>query len=478
VTRHQRLPDGVYRAVAWEPLEVSAVGVGADSAAGFFRNASPNSIKETSMTTDSPITLAGDSLAAVRADRERAAAILEIGTRHNHRALAEKAIHDGMPLDQFRGALLDNVAIGPVADIAELGLSRRERQQFSIRKAILAQLDGAQHARHAGLELEASRALAHQYGRDPRGVFVPREIFQRDLSVGTNSAGGFLRPTNHLGAEFVPPAVNTPVIVQAGARILSGLTGNVAIPRMSAGSTVGWVASEGSALSETNPTFTQLTLSPKDLGCFVDMTRRLIQQSDPSIEQVIRDDFGAQLANGIDAACFHGTGTSGQPTGIINSSPNSVAVGTNGGAPSYALLTNFIRENAADNLLDPTSAWFINSKTMAKLMVSPRQSSGVEGNFIIPPDASAADLRMLGYRAYVTNNISSSLTKGSGTNLSAAFFGRPSDVVVGQWGGIEVLVDPYTASTTGTVRLRVFQTVDIGLRYASSWCVASDISTT
>jgi HK97 family phage major capsid protein len=430
------------------------------------------------MTTDSNITRAGDSLAAVRADRERAAAILEIGTRHNHRALAEKAIHDGMPLDQFRGQLLDNVAISPVADIADLGMSKRERQQFSIRRAILAQLDAAQHARHAGLELEASRALAQQYGRDPRGLFVPREVFTRDLSVGTNSAGGFMRPTNHLGNEFVAPALNVPVIQQAGARVLSGLVGNVAIPRMSAGSTVGWVASEGSALSETNPTFTQLTLSPKDLGAYVDITRRLMQQSDPSVEQVLRDDFRAQLANGIDAACFHGTGTSGQPTGIINSSPNSVAIGTNGGAPTYSLLANMIRENAVDNLLDPTSTWFINSRLMAKLMTTAKQSSGVEGNFILSPDASATDLRMLGYRAFVSNNIASNLTKGSGSSLSAAFFGRPSDILIGQWGGIEVLVDPYTAITSGTVRLRVFQTVDVGIRYASAWCVASDIATT
>jgi HK97 family phage major capsid protein/HK97 family phage prohead protease len=479
VERHQRQQDGVYRAISWQPMEVSAVGVGADSQAGFFRNASPNSIKENTMTTDSNITLAGDSLAAVRADRERAASILDLATRHNRRDLGERAIHDGTPLDQFRGLLLDNVATSAVRDSApDLDLSQRERQQFSIRRAILAQLDGAQYARTAGLELEASRALAAKFGRDPRGVFIPREVFQRDLSVGTNSAGGFMRPTDHLGSEFISPALNTPVIQQAGARVLSGLQGNVAIPKMTAGSTVGWVSAEGSALSETNPTFGQLTLSPKDLGCYVDVTRRLMQQSDPSIEQVIRDDFAAQLANGIDTAVFHGTGTSGQPTGIINSSPNSVAIGTNGGAPTYALLTNMVRENAIDNLLDTTSTWFINSRTMAKLMVTPRQSSGVEGNFIIPPDASASDLRMLGYRAFVSNNLASNLTKGSGSSLSAAFFGRPSDVIIGQWGGVEVLVDPYTAVTTGTVRLRVFQTVDVGIRYASSWCVASDISTT
>lgn len=475
VLHHQRRPDGVVVATRWQPLEASIVGVPADPGAGFFRASKP--LSENSKMTD--ISLTGDTAAAVREDRERAASILDLATRHNRRDLGERAIHDGTPLDQFRGLLLDQTANSPVRDSApDLDLSQRERQQFSIRRAILAQLDGAQYARTAGLELEASRALAAKFGRDPRGVFIPREVFQRDLSVGTNSAGGFMRPTDHLGSEFVPPALNVPVIQQAGARVLSGLQGNVAIPKMTAGSTVGWVSSEGSALSETNPTFGQLTLSPKDLGCYVDVTRRLMQQSDPSIEQVIRDDFAAQLANGIDTAVFHGTGTSGQPTGIINSSPNSASIGTNGGAPTYGLLTSMVRENAIDNLLDPTSTWFINSRTMAKLMVTPRQSSGVEGNFIIPPDASASDLRMLGYRAFVSNNLASNLTKGSGSSLSAAFFGRPSDVLIGQWGGIEVLVDPYTAVTTGTVRLRVFQTIDIGLRYASSWCVASDISTT
>ena len=474
VLNHQRRADGTLVATRWQPLEASIVGLAADPGAGFFRASKPLS----EIPTMSDISLTGDTAAAVREDRERAAAILDIATRHNRRDLGERAIHDGTPLDAFRGALLDYVATSPVADIADLGMSRRERQSFSIRKAILAQLDGAVYARTAGLELEASRALAAQYGREPRGVFIPREVFQRDLSVGTNSAGGFLRPTNHLGSEFVPPALNVPVIQQAGARVLAGLQGNVSIPRMSAGSTVSWVSSEGSALSESNATFGQLTLSPKDLGTFVDVTRRLVQQSDPSIEQILRDDFAMQLANGIDVACFHGTGTAGQPTGIINSSPNSVAIGTNGGAPTFAMLANMIRENGVDNLLDPSASWFINSKTMAKLMTTAKQSSGVEGNFILSPDASATDLRMLGYRAYVSNNVASNLTKGSGTNLSAAFFGRPSDVIIGSWGGVEILVDPFSAITTGTVRLRVFQSVDIGLRYASSWCVASDIATT
>lgn len=462
-----------YRAMKWSPLEISSVSIPADARVGVGR--SVNQIGEEPKVEIMSIEINEGAIReeAARAERSRVAGILELGTRHNKRPLADKAIADGVSLDAFRGALLDQIGQKPLEDSpADIGMSAREAGAYSLVRALDAAASG--NWQKAGLEREASQAVAAKLGRDARGFFLPMDVQTRDLTVGTASAGGNLVGTDHLGASFIELLRNRMVVQSLGASVLSGLRGNVAIPKQSGAATAYWV-SENSAFTESNHTFAQVTMSPKFVGTYTDMSRRLLVQSDPSVEALVRSDLATVLAIAVDLAAFHGTGTNGQPTGLINQSGiGSVAIGTNGGAPTWASVVNLMREVEIDNALAGSIAYVTNPKVKAKLMTTPKQSSGVEGNFILQDPAN-----LNGYRFEATNQISSTLTKGSSSGVcSAMFFGNFSELLVGYWGGLDVLVDPYTGGAAGTLRVRTLMDCDIAVRHAESFAVVSDYTTT
>jgi len=472
VEKGDRGKADTYRAVRWTPLEISSVSIPADASVGVGRSleiSDAPASKEITMSLE----LTNAAADAAREERARVASILELGTRHNERALAEKAIHDGVALDAFRGLLLDKVGTKPLEDsAADLGMSQREAASYSLVRAIEAQASG--NWQKAGLERAASQAVAARLGREARGFFFPLDAQKRDLTVGTASAGGNIVGTDFLGGSFIELLRNRQVINLLGASVLSGLRGNVAIPKQSGAATAYWV-SENSAFTESNHTFAQVTMSPKYVGTFTDMSRRLVVQSDPSVEALVRSDLATVLAIAVDAAAFHGTGTNGQPTGIINQSGiGSVAIGTNGGAPTWASVVNLMREVEIDNALAGSIAYVTNPKVKAKLMTTAKQSSGVEGNFILQDPS-----QLNGYRFEATNQISSSLTKGSSSGVcSAMFFGNFSELLVGYWGGLDILVDPYTGGAAGTLRVRALMDCDIAVRHAESFAAVSDYTTT
>ena len=472
VQKGDRGKADTYRALRWTPLEISSVSIPADASVGIGRSFEINDAPA-SKDPKMSIELSNAAADAAREERSRVSSILELGTRHSQRAVAEKAIHDGVSLDAFRGLLLDKVGNKPIEESADtIGMSAREGSQYSLTRAIAAAAEG--NWAKAGLEREASQAVASRLGREARGFFMPMDIQQRDLLQGTASAGGNLVGTDFLGGSFIEILRNRMVVNQLGASVLSGLRGNVAIPRQSGAATAYWV-SENSPFTESNHTFAQVTMSPKFVGTFTDMSRRLVVQSDPSVEALVRSDLATVLAIAVDAAAFHGTGTNGQPLGIIGQSGvGSVAIGTNGGAPTWASVVNLMREVEIDNALAGSLAYVTNPKVKAKLMTTAKQSSGVEGNFILQDPAN-----LNGYRFEATQQISSALTKGSSSGVcSAMFFGNFSELLVGYWGGLDVLVDPYTGGAAGTLRIRTLMDCDIAVRHAESFAVVSDYTTT
>ena len=467
VLKHERQPDGTLRATRWMPFETSIVAVPADTAAGFYRS------KPT--MENSTITLSGAAADAARAERDRISAIYDLGTRHNLRDLADRAVHAGTSLPEFRGAVFERVGTKPLSLEQETGMTSKEAQRYSICRAILSQLSPDKY--DGGLEREVSRAMAREAGRDPRGLWVPMSIARRDLTtgVGTGTAkAGNLVQTDVLGDQLIDVLRNKMVLNELGATFLTGLRGNVAIPRKTTASSVYWVAENTAPTESTNaPAFDQVTMTPKTLGGYVDLSRRLLLQSSVDVEALVRNDLATTIASAMDSAAIAGSGTN-RPTGVLNTSGiGSVTLGTNGGAPTWSMVTNLIREVAIDNALNGPAAFLTNAQTVAKLMTTPRQSTGVEGNFILGADAS-----LLGYRVIASQAVPSNLTKGSGSNLSAMMFGVWSDLIVGQWSGIDLLVDPYTGSNAGTVRIVAFHDCDFALRHPESVAECNEIVTT
>lgn len=479
VRRMERDQDqqDLFRVIDAEIMEVSIVSLPADPSVGVGRSVEvsdtatikPIEKEVPIMEQENPIDL--DSVRA-EAAAERSKEINEIlglAAKHNQRSFADDSIRQGLSLAQFRGALLDKIADKPL-DVADVELTRKEEREYSLVNAIRS----AQAGRFDGFEREVSEELSRRYGKEPRGFYVPSQVFQkRDLTAGTNSAGGFLKPTDHLGGEFVDALRAMLVTSSLGARSMQGLKGDVAIPALNAKTAVGFVAENAAPGSEGAPTFRQITMSPKTIVQYVDISRKLSMQSDPSVEAVIRDDMTRQFAAKIDEVAIEG-GASNEPTGITQTSGiGSVAIGTNGGPVTYAALVDLEKEVAIDNALGGSLAYLTNPKVVAKMRQISRQASGVEGNFILNDSNT-----LLGYPVASTTLAPSDLTKGSSSGVcSAVIFGDFSALMIGYFGGLDVLVDPYTGSSTGATRIAMYQDIDVAVRNAESFAAILDVTT-
>jgi HK97 family phage major capsid protein/HK97 family phage prohead protease len=473
----------VFRATSWQPLEISIVSIPADTSVGVGRSIEAPApepvpfiqIKETNMSED--INSVRED--AAKAERSRVAAIMELASRHNQREFGEQAIREGASLDSFRGALLDKVGSKPLAVNNEIGLSDKEVRQFSFVRAIRA-LSNPQDRRaqeEAAFEFDASRAAAAKEGRDSRGIMIPTDVLYRDLTTSTASGtakAGNTVATDLLAERFIDVLRNRMVLNTLGAQFLTGLQGNVAIPRKTAAADVYWVGENSAPSESTNkPAFDQVTMSPKTLAAYVDYSRRLMLQSSLDVEAMVRNDLATSIAVAMDGAAIAGSGTN-RPTGVLNTSGiGSVTLGTNGGAPTWQMVVDLVKEVELDNALTGAASFLTNGQVKARLASLPRQSSGVEGNFILGPDIN----NLYGFPIVVSQQVPANLSKGTNTaNLGAMIFGVWSDLLVGQWSGIDLMADPYTGSNAGTVRIVAFHDCDFAVRHPESFAECNEIT--
>jgi len=250
------------------------------------------------------------------------------------------------------------------------------------------------------------------------------------------------------------------------------LVGNIAIPRATGGATAYWVAETG-APTESQQAFDQVALSPKTVGAFTDISRKLLLQSSIDVEGFVRNDLATVLALAIDLAGINGSGASNQPTGILNTAGiGSVAGGTNGLAPTYQNMIDLETAVALANADVGAMGYLTNAKVRGKLKST--QKVATYGDDFVWGEDGAVN----GYAATVSNQVPSNLTKGTSTGVcSAILFGNFADLIIGQWGALDLTVDPYTGSTSGTVRVVALQDVDIAVRHAESFAAMKDALT-
>jgi HK97 family phage major capsid protein len=520
-----------YTVTDWEPFEVSIVAVPADPTVGLGRNAAEETlvrsftnrsetlkeksvdkteIKEPAAKADVQVIDARrEREAATAQERQRVRDIQALGEKFNKREDANAAIEAGAAYDAFREQLftgLEKSGSLKLAEPGEIGLSRKEVQQFRFTNLILASMfPGDEQVRKiAAFEIEASRAAADQRmnsraeragaftipvdvlssALDVRSadaehaakLFIQRamagaKLGQRDLVVGTPTAGGNLVATELLASSFIDLLVAQMKVMAMGTTMLTDLQGNIAIPRATSGSTGYWVA-ENSASTESQQAFDQVALTPKTCGAFVDYSRRLLLQSSIAVEAFVRMDIARTIALMIDLAAIAGTGASNQPRGILNTSGiGSVAGGTNGLAPTWDHIVDL--ESAVANANAPAGAlgYLTNTKVRGKLKRT-QKFSGTNGQEIW----QGGELN--GARAEVSNQVSSTLTKGTSTGVcSAILYGNWSDLLVAMWGGLDIMVDPYTGATAGTKRVVALQDVDVSVRYPVSFSAMQDALT-
>ena len=483
-----------YRVTDWTPMEISLVSIPADTTVGVGRDAGDQfetliiRKKEDIMSDDVKVATPEPVPAAVAqpqvdlaklerqardAESSRVAEIMALGEAKNMRDKAIDAIRDGKSVEQFRGMVIDALPNAQPIEVAEPELNEKEVQRYSLMKALRAATNN--DWRDAQFELEVSDEIGRMQGRTAKGFFVHGSAWgQRNIIAGTDADGGHLVATDHYGNEFISALQKRLVVAGLGTRILTGLQGDVSIPKLSAGVSAGFVG-EGSAVSEANQTFAELALAPKTLGVFTDISRKLMMQSDPSAEQIVRDDILNAVAAKIEDVAIEGD-ASNEPTGITKTSGiGSVAIGTNGGAPTWASVVNLVKEVEVDDakINDGSCAFLTNSKVKAKLAQTAKVSSSDSVMVLDAPwDA------LYGYPLAVTNHVPSDLTKGSTSGTcSAMVFGDFSQLIMAFWSAPDVLVDPYTGGSAGNTRIIVHQDLDVGVRHAQSFAAVLDYTT-
>ena len=455
-----------YRVKSWLPMEVSVVSIPADRTVGVGRSAGttpaqpkPQSLKEEiAMTEDVKVDVeAVRAEAAARASKETAE-MYRLASKHQVRELADKFVGEGRCLAEFRGAVLDQIGNKPL-DEAEIGMTKKEVRRFSLMNAVRAMANPtdrkAQEA--ARFEFEAAAAAAQRAGVDPQGLFIPADVMRswskRDLNTTDDAA---MVAEDYRGGDFIDVLRNASSVMQAGATMLSGLSGDVKIPRKSTASSASWISTEGGAASESEPTFGQVALSPKTLGAYTDVTRLMMMQSSLDIEALVRNDLTTALALAIDNGALQGAGTGGAPTGIKNTSGINAPTAFAGVNPTWAEVVAMETAVAEDNALMGNLAYILPASMYGALKTT--QKDAGSGLFVANGDG------MNGYRAIVSNQV----TAGD------LFFGNFSDLLIGMYGGLDLTVDPYTSSTSGTVRIVALQTVDVAVRHAVSFAVNND----
>lgn len=360
----------------------------------------------------------------------------------------------------------------------DLPLTSREQDRYSICGAINAAITG--DWADAGFERECSRSIAQKLNREPGpgGFFLPSNLSmtRAAYNVGTASQGGNVVATNLLAASFIEALTNALMVQAIGCTVLSGLVGNVDVPRRASRAQAYWV-SEGGAISESEGTFDRVTLRPKQVGALSSFTRLMIQQGTPDIEMLVRSDLVTILSQAIDYAALFGTGTNNQPTGLFNQSGVATyAMGTNGGAlADLDPMISMRAKVAAANADASRGAYVVNEVTRAALMKL--KTSYGEYLFSVEGQSPSTVPNLFGNKLYVSNQLPSNLTKGTATSkCSAAVFGDFSQLIMGMWGATEILANPYgDGFNAGNVDVRAMQTVDFAIRHPESFAICSDI---
>jgi HK97 family phage major capsid protein len=447
-----------YVAKRWRPMEASLVSIPADATVGVGRAAEqpqPTIIEPPiKVNIMSDVDIVAIEAEARKSAQKNAAQIIELGSRHNQSEMASRAIRDGKTIEEFRGELLEKIGSDRSLERQEIGMTQKEVKRFSLIRAIraMANPNDARAQKDAAFEFEVARAAAETYGRTPQGIMLPVDVlrtWKRDLNSGDESS---LFTDDFRGNDFIDVLRNSSSVMQAGARMLTGLSGDVKIPKKSAASTAAWISSEGGPASESEMTVGAVSMSPKTLGAFTDITRQLMLQSSLDVEALVRDDLAQALALAIDKAGLEGTGADGQPTGILETGGVNVVTGFAAAVPTFAEVVSLETAVAEDNALLGNLSYIMPASMYGGLKT--KEKAAGTAQFVVEPGNTVN-----GYRAIVSNQASNGIL----------YFGNFSDLLVGMWAGLDILVDPYTASTSGTVRVVALQTVDVAVRHAVSF---------
>ncbi|MBK2258989.1 phage major capsid protein [Francisella philomiragia] len=451
--------DTIY-VTRWTPFEVSIVSVPADNSVGVNRSLD-NTNQQEGENMDPVNNQSTEE--AIKLERARVSALSTLAKEHSCEQLLEKHIEAGTSENEFRSIVLNTISArnkerltvmeesSPNVSSAKsgaIGMSDKEVRQFSILRAIdyLSNPNDITRER-AAFEIEASNTAIRTLNKDASFV-IPADVLQRDF---TTTEGAGIIADNLQPNSFVKMLQNRSVVF-ALARKLTGLVGNIDIPIQTASSDIFWVG-ENVAVGDGDYDTTNLRLTPKTCGAKLNITRKLLLNSTPSAEMLVRDDLVTKMALAIDRAGLYGTGGV-QPTGIANTTGvGAHAITANASFADYVTMETLISQNNADvqamrYLMNPVSRGAAKSTT--------KNANG--DTMIWEPNAT-----INGYGTGVSNQV----------NANNIFFGDFSQLIFGMWDGLALTTDPYTGLDKGNIRVVAMQDIDVGVAQPESFVVGT-----
>jgi HK97 family phage major capsid protein len=478
----------VRRYRGWRPLEVSSVPIPADYEVGVGRSGAPGAVRRPHISLAAPSgkerTMSGRAAPGGATTEQERTEIVATAKQHKMEGELVRWLETGASLAQVRQEVLDRYAQKSSEALTRGGgaglidLSARDTKNYSLVRAINNALAG----KREGLEFEVSHEIEKKMGRatqNPGAFFVPTNLQRRlgraaPLAVGQSAGGQELRFTDYGG--FIPLLRARMRVQQLGARVLSGLQGDLGFVTQPSANTFQWTA------EASNPTATNFgtglkTMSPKTGAAFTSYTRQLLAQSVESVEDLVWDDLAKVCALGVDRAAIAGTGSgNNQPLGILGTTGiGAVTLGTAGGVPTFPSLVNLETEITSDNA-DIAEMAYLTTPQIAGLLKQTQQFSGTNGVPIWTETVNAGLVN--GYAATVSTQVPSNLTKGSATGVChAIIFGAWSELLIGEWGAMEIVVDPYSKKPA-QIEVAAHLMVDVMLRYPEAFAAIQDAKLT
>lgn len=493
-----------FRVTRWQPYEISIVSVAADPTVGIGRSndhttstitirgsemPKPNENTNTTTTTttqpggngggehqeSATRTFAEPKDEALAKERQRCSDILALGERFQQRDLAQQSIAQGYSVDSFRAQLLERQAPTPIdtnpgdqqrdlpqfnhqkagQNVEKLGITERDMSRYSLLRAINAMATG--DYKDAGFEREVSNAIADASGTESRGLYMPHEALfggsgmLRQQEKKTPEKGGVLVDTDLRTDMYTEILKNRTVLGAMGATVLSGLQGDVDIPKQLSEGSFYWLDEDGEA-PLTDIDFGTIGLSPKTISGGISITRRLRKQASMSIENLVRNELLSGVAVTTDKGYFYGSGEDNQPLGLLFQT----------GIPGMTYENNFGWDEAVDMETQVGQA-NVSANGMGYLTSVGQRGAGKK-TFVAPGTAERLwhNNEVNGYRAMASNQI----------NPDTWIFGDFAQVLIALWGVVDLRVDKATKAASDGVILRIFQDVDVNARRKEAFSIA------
>jgi len=438
-------------------------------------SAAPTNITLTEATTQRE--------AAAKEARESAAQIYALAQANGLPAdKANDMIRRGLSREQAAFEILDarttqGGAAQPAAEVLK-SVPQKDMKRYSYARAIhmaamvregKGKLDGVEGEVHTEL-LRTSPTSFQSHG----GVLIPHRLRealpQSERALDSKTASGAAETVFDTPGELIELLRNRSAAASLGARILSGLTAPVPFPKMTGAATARWVGENSGAVAASQLTTGIVTLQPKSLMATTSYSRQLLMLASIDVEAMVRDDLGTIHGLAIDLAAFHGQGAAGEPQGIYNLP--DVQVKSSFGVPTYIGVTGMVTAIAKKNALRNTLGWVTTPELAGKMATTP-VIAGAAAGFVW--NGNILDGQIAGFRAMSTNQISATMSGSlpTGGAEHGLIFGNWNDLIIGLWGALEVVPDPYTLADQALIKVTTFQLADVLARHGESFAKAT-----